>query len=923
MFYQSGDQNDSNNWINSQRDNALNFSIPKWFIILVCVLGVIFLASFGRNIFTDWIWFQNIGFEDTYSKIIVSKVLLFLIGFITFIFFAFPTVIIANKIAKKESQSFSTNDQLFSVINRLIFWGSLLITSIFGVIFGSILSSNWLQFLKVIDSSDFNKLDPIYALDLAFYIFQLPIFSLIQSWLFGSAIVILIISFGIFYLSYVLHAQTFRTSESLRIQISIIVGILFLLIAIGHYIGRWELLLSTDGAIFGASYTDIHAKKPALFILTIVASACAILSFANTFLKQDSLRLIFACIALWAVFLVILTIIWPRVMQQFTVTPNEFNKEAPYIGFNIDHTRIGFALNRIDDEFFPAESTVTSDIIQNNFDTINNIRLWDYRPLTDVYKQIQLIRTYYDFKDADIDRYTLNNSYRQVMLAAREVAPEKLSEETQTWLNTKLIYTHGIGAAISPATEFTKEGRPEFFARDIPPNGKINVGLDPENGEIEFSVENPRIYYGENTSNYVVVNSKTAELDYQTKSDDIVRINYFGTGGVKLNSFLRKAVYAWQFGDINILISGEITSSSRLQYRRLIQERIGTVAPFLQLDKDPYIVATSDRFYWVQDAYTTTDRMPYSQPFQGQINYMRNSVKIVVDAFDGTLFFYIADDTDPIIQTFDKIFPNMFLPLEKMPAELKPHVRYPQDFFYIQSSQYLKYHMDDPQNFYNNEDLWSIPNEKFAQQGIQPVEPYYAIMRLPNEPQEEFVLLLPFTPNQRQNAIGWLAARSDGENYGKLVAYNFPKDRQIDGPEQVEARIDNDQTISEWFTLRCQEGSTCIRGNLLVIPIGDSILYAEPVYIQAEGVKFPELKRVILASGEKVVMENSLSEAIESLTGLTTSTNQNTNINKTEESNLNPVNITLEEIKSFTNQIKTQISDLEKAIEKLKKLTGE
>ena len=315
--------------------------------------------------------------------------------------------------------------------------------------------------------------------------------------------------------------------------------------------------------------------------------------------------------------------------------------------------------------------------------------------------------------------------------------------------------------------------------------------------------------------------------------------------------------------------------------------------------------------------------MPYSQPYQGQINYIRNSVKIVVDAFDGSLFFYIADDTDPIIQTFDKIFPNMFLPLEKMPAELTSHVRYPQDFFYIQSSQYLKYHMDDPQNFYNNEDLWSIPNEKFAQQGIQPVEPYYAIMRLPNEPQEEFVLLLPFTPNQRQNAIGWLAARSDGENYGKLVAYNFPKDRQIDGPEQVEARIDNDQTISEWFTLRCQEGSTCIRGNLLVIPVGDSILYAEPVYIQAEGVKFPELKRVILASGEKVVMEDSLSEAIESLTGLTTSTNQNTNINNPTESNFNPVNITLEEIKSFTNQIKTQIGDLEKAIEKLKKLTGE
>jgi len=923
MFYQSDDQNGSNNWINAQRDNALSFSIPKWLIALICVLGVLFLASFGRNIFTDWIWFQNIGFEQTYSKILLSKVILFLVGFITFTLLASISVIIANKRAQKESQNLSTNPQMSSLVNRLILWGSFLITAVFGVIFGSVLSSNWIQFLKIFHSTNFNISDPIFGLDIGFYVFQLPVFSLIQSWLFGATIVILIISFGIFYLSYVLRAQTFKTSASLRIQISILVGILFVLIAVGHYFGRWELLLSADGVIFGASYIDIHARKPALLILTIIASSCAIIAFINTVLKQDSLRLIFASIALWVVFLVILSIIWPRIMQQFTVTPNEFNKEAEYIGYNIDHTKIGFALDRIDDEYYPAESNVNSQIIQNNLETINNIRLWDYRPLTDVYKQIQLIRTYYDFKDADVDRYTLNNSYRQVMLAAREVAPEKLSEETQTWLNTKLIYTHGIGAAISPATEFTKEGRPEFFARDIPPDGKIDVGLDPENGQIEFSVENPRIYYGENTSNYVVVNSKTAELDYQTKSDDIVRVNYFGSGGVKLNSILRKALYAWQFGDINLLISGEITSSSRLQYRRLIQERIGTVAPFLKLDKDPYIVATSDRFYWVQDAYTTSDKMPYSQPYEGHINYIRNSAKIIVDAFDGSMYFYISDNTDPIIKTFDKIFPEMFLPLEEMPHELVTHTRYPQDFFYIQAYQYLKYHMDDPQNFYNNEDLWSIPNEKFAQQGIQPVEPYYAIMKLPNELEEEFVLLLPFTPNQRQNSIGWLAARSDGENYGKLVAYNFPKDRQIDGPEQVEARIDNDQAISEWFTLRCQEGSTCIRGNLLVIPVGDSILYAEPVYIQAEGVKFPELKRVILASGEKVVMENSLSEAIESLTGLVTANPKESNAIKTTESTLNPIDSTLEQIKSFTEEIKTQINDLEKALEKLKQITGE
>ena len=587
----------------------------------------------------------------------------------------------------------------------------------------------------------------------------------------------------------------------------------------------------------------------------------------NAYLR--GLRLLVGGVALWIAMAILLSAAWPAAMQQFTVNPNEFVKEGKYIARNIEFTRSGFGIEieAVEEVFYPAEATLTKELIDQNPETINNIRLWDFRPLSDVYKQIQLIRPYYDFKDADVDRYTVNGEYKQVLLSAREVAPEKLELESQTWVNRKLIYTHGIGLAMSPATEFTPEGRPEFYAKDIPSDGRIPVGVDSPSVEPDFIVDNPRIYYGENTIEYVITNTNTDEVDYQTEELGLVRNNYAGDGGVLLGSFLRRAAYAWEFGDINILISGEINNDSLIQYRRQIQERISTVAPFLLLDNDPYIVATPERLFWMQDAYTISDRYPYSDPVDMTFNYMRNSVKITVDAYDGTLRFYIWDTSDPLVQTYAGIFPDLFVPKESMPASLQDHVRYPQDLFAIQAQKFIKYHMRESQDFYNNEDLWAFANEKFGQsETLQVVLPYYVIMKLPGEEKEEFVQLIPFTPNQRQNLIGWLAARSDGDNYGKLVAFNFPKDRQIDGPEQVEARIDNDSDISAWFTLRCTEGSTCIRGNLLVIPVGNSILYAEPIYIQAEGISFPELKRVILATGERVVMEDSLQEALAALT---------------------------------------------------------
>ena len=528
-----------------------------------------------------------------------------------------------------------------------------------------------------------------------------------------------------------------------------------------------------------------------------------------------------------------------------------------------------------------------------------------------------------DFSDADVDRYTINGEYRQVLLSAREVAPEKLAEESQTWVNEKLFYTHGIGVAMSPATEFTDEGRPVFFAKDIPSNGEIPVSDFTQDSQTDILISNPRIYYGENTRDYVIVNTNTQELDYQTSEGDLIKTNYFGDGGVILDSLLKKILYAWEMGDVNILISSELKNDSRIQYRRQIQERVEVLAPFLKLDGDPYMVATNSQIYWIQDAYTSSDKYPYSNLTNnewGKFNYLRNSVKIVVDAFSGDVKFYLWDKSDPVALTYQQIFPNLFVDSSTLPADLQDHIRYPQDLFAIQAEKYIKYHMQNPEYFYGNEDLWAFPNEKFGQgDELQIVEPYYAIMKLPGETDEEFVQLIPYTPNDRPNLVGWLAARSDQENYGNIVAVNFPKDTQIDGPEQVEARIDNDQEISAWFTLRCSEGSSCIRGNLFVVPIGTSLLYAEPIYIQAEGVSLPELKKVILASADQVVMGDSLDEAIFMLTGSKSSLS---NVTQTPDSsptqNLSENDNPIDEILKSVESLQKQFEELQQLIQSLK-----
>jgi uncharacterized membrane protein (UPF0182 family) len=561
----------------------------------------------------------------------------------------------------------------------------------------------------------------------------------------------------------------------------------------------------------------VNAQIPALNILSILALALAVLLLVNVFVR--ALKAIGIAVALWIFAALVLGEFYPSIVQNFEVKPNEFAKEEQYIKHNITLTRLAYALDAIQEAPFPAEDTLLPTDIQRNADTINNIRLQDYRPLLQTYNQIQSIRTYYEFSDVDVDRYTIGGKYRQVMVSVRELATHKLSEKAQTWVNLHLVYTHGYGVVVSPVNEFTADGLPNLLVKDIPPTGAI-------------AVTRPQIYFGEETTDYVFVKTREKEFDYP-KGDENAFTTYEGTGGVSVGSLWDRLMFALRFGDLNILLTDALTGESRVLFNRQIQTRIQRIAPFLMLDKDPYVVITDGKIVWMQDAYTTTDRYPYSEPYQRNLNYIRNSVKVTVDAYDGTVTFYIAEPDEPILRAYRAIFPALFKPMEQMPASLREHLRYPEGLFTIQAAMYRTYHMQDPLVFYNKEDLWAFPNES-ADGQTNPMEPYYVILRLPGETREEFMLMLPFTPAKRQNMIAWMSAKSDGADYGKRLVYRFPKDKLVYGPEQIHARLNQDPKISAELTLLSQRGSRVLWGNLLVIPIEKSLLYIQPMYLLAE-----------------------------------------------------------------------------------------
>lgn len=640
-----------------------------------------------------------------------------------------------------------------------------------------------------------------------------------------------------------------------RIHISILAAILFALRAWHYKISTWNLMYSPRGVAFGASYTDIHAQVPAYKGLIVAAMIGAAFSLLGIVMRN------FRWIGYAAVGLVVMSFIagyaYPEFVQQFTVSPNEIAYEVPFIEKNIQFTRDAFGLSKINIIEYPADDSLAREDIAENLGTINNLRLWDYRVLKDTFSQVQEIRMYYRFNDVDIDRYTVNGDLRQVLLSPRELDVNLLPPDAITWVNLHLKYTHGYGLVMSPSRDVTRDGMPAFYFMDVPPKTTTDLTLG-----------RPELYFGELTNHYVIVNTKEPEFDYPRLDSQAIEPTFYeGNAGIGLNKFLRKLAFMIRFRDYQILVSGALTPDSKMIMNRNIVDRVKTIAPFFLYDQDPYLVLAEGRLYWFIDGYTVSSNYPYSQPDSVlRVNYMRNAVKAVVDAYNGTIAFYGVDETDPILETYRKIFPDLIKPLEEMPLDLRKHIRFPQDLFTVQTRMLTTYHMTDPHVYYNKEDYWEIPKEIYGNQE-QVVEPYFIVLALPGETATEYIQITPFTPRGKPNMTAWLAVRCDPDNYGEMLLYRLPKDKHIPGPMQVESLIAQNPGISEAMTLWGQVGSQVIRGNLLTIPMDGSFLYVEPLYIQAEKVKIPELKRVLMYAGGKVVMGTTVEDALNQLLG--------------------------------------------------------
>jgi len=696
--------------------------------------------------------------------------------------------------------------------------------------------------------------DPLFNNDISFYLFVLPAYILVKNWMLLTLVLSAFFTAAIYWvhgdIEYDVHHRSM--SPTAIAHGSALLALLFVVKAWSYVLDRYLLLYGDNGVVVGASYTDVHVGLPGLWLMIGLSIGAAVAALAN--LRVRAYRLPAAAVMLVVIGSLVLSGIAPVLFRQFFVKPSELELEKLYIERNIALTRQAYNLDQIAAKPFAAEQKLTFKTLDANKATIENIRLWDWMPLSDTYAQLQEIRTYYKFHHLDVDRYWLDGSYQSVMISARELRPSLLPPNAQTWVNRHVLFTHGTGAVMSPVTRKSTEGLPFFYLRDIPP---VADGGPP--------IHEPRIYYGEERDSYVIVKGSTPEFDYP-KGKDNVYVAYDGTGGIPIGAMVWRGLFAFYFNDPNLLLSSYITADSRIMIRRNIQQRVQTVAPFLRLDHDPYLVISDGRMFWMQDAYTTSSYFPSAQPAQDvDINYIRNSVKVIVDAYNGTVDFYLMDAGDPVAATYQRIFPNLFKPFSAMPADLQKHIRYPEDLFLIQARLYQAYHMEAADVFYNREDLWQFPRQPGGG-GTAMMEPYYIIMRLPGELQAEFFLMIPMAPSRRDNMIAWLAARCDPPDYGKLIVYEFPKEKLVYGPFQIEARINQSTDISQQITLWNQMGSRVIRGaNLLVIPIENSILYVTPLYLRAEHGHLPELKRVIAAYGEHVVMKETLTEALSAL----------------------------------------------------------
>ena len=801
-------------------------------VFLALILFLVFSGQIAY-ILTEWRWFATLDYSSVYETMITTRIALFLVATI-----AFGAVSLANL-------------RLIGNRPRHLSWAVVLIS----IFFGLVAQQGWERVLLALNAQPFGVADPLFGMDVGFFVFTLPFLWSLWYAIFFAVMVNLAINAGAYLY---LHADRLIFDPAERDyaeiarsiperafgHIGALLGILALLFSLRYLLDRYEILYSSGGVVFGAGYADVYARLPFLYVFAAVALFAAVLLFLFAAGKRSSK--IPLAIAVLVVGAGAAGTIYPLVIQQYSVSPNELSLERPFIAHNINYTLMAYGLDNIEVRDFPVDYNLTGADIRRNAETVDNIRIWDWRPLLTTYKQLQEIRLYYEFMDVDVDRYEMDGKKRQVMLSAREISTDRLPEQAKTWQNLHLFYTHGYGIAMSPVNTATAEGLPEFFIKNLPPESALG------------DITRPEIYYGEGRKDYVIVNTNVLEFDYPM-GDQNVYTTYAGTGGVVLDP-LMKLLITYRYASPKIFLSNELTRDSRIMIHRNILDRSRTVAPFLAYDRDPYIVLEGGRLFWIIDAYTISDRYPYSEP-TGRLNYIRNSVKVAVDAYNGTVHYYVVED-DPIVKAYEAIFPDLFQPIGSMPEGLLAHMRYPVDLFSVQAGIYQNYHMTDPQIFYNKEDAWETPMEIY-QGRRQPVEPYYVIMKIPeSEFGEEFMLIQPFTPRSRNNMIAWMSAICDQPNYGEILVYRFPKDQLVFGPMQIEARIDQSTEISEQLTLWDQMGSTVIRGNLLVIPIDNSLLYVEPLYLRADIGELPELRRVIVSYGNRLVMEETLEAAL-------------------------------------------------------------
>ena len=823
-----------------------------WALWLLGFLLLWLALRWGHSFYIDWLWFNGVGHSDVLVTRTVAQLVLYLAALVGFLALALPNLHYAWRAtggtpALREGLTSTSYPFLRRLLGRAGVGAAVLV----GLVLAAHPAAEWEAVLLFLNRVPFGEVDPIFDRDFGFFIFTLPGLELLRRWLLSAVVAVALITAGFYYVTSRMRIDRFTFTRQARVQLALLGAAAFLVIAAGHWLGRYELLYSPTGAVFGVGHTDNYVNLPGRTLLTLIAAAAAAVLFGGG-LFSASRRILVWPVGIWAAATLLIGFAAPGVFQRLVVEPSELARERDFLANNIRYTRQAFGLDRLQARSHPARGDIDAGTVAENQGTLQNVRLWDESPLLQSYNQIQFFRLYYDFLAVHTDRYRVDGELRQVMLATRELSAEKLPQEAQRWVNRQLQFTHGYGVAMSPVTEVEAGGRPTFLVSDVPPAGPIPL-------------VRPEVYYGLKSLNYVIVRSSMEEFNYPG-ADGPVYTRYDGEGGVLLSSFFRRLMFALEFRDINVLISGEIGSDSRIQYRRIVSERFSRVAPFLLRDREAYSVVADGRLSWIQDAYTVTDRYPYSTPWGSSFNYIRNSVKAVVDAYDGSVDFYVFEPDDPLIQAYQRIFPDLFRPMEDMPASLRAHVRVPLDQFSVQTQMLLQYHMEDPVVFYNKEDQWSVPVQTAFGQS-QLLRPYYIVARLPGEEREEFLLIQPFTPANRHNLVGWMAARSDGENYGELVLFRFPSGRHVDGPGQVEARIDNDAVISEQFTLWGQVGSEVMRGILLVIPLGEALLYAEPVFLKPETLEFPELRRIILADASQVVMHPTLDASVAALVG--------------------------------------------------------